>query len=152
MGPTERNRGESGASLLELMAVMAIVGLAVGMVTTDLRPAAAPLQNSAVLLESFFRNARAKAVSTTSAYRVVPAGSARVVTAYASSCSAGTWTSDPDLEFDLPEDVSISNTGWTVCFSSRGAAGSNEVVTLTHPTAGARQVEVFAGGSARIVP
>ena len=50
------------------------------------------------------------------------------------------------------DEVTLADTSWTVCFSSRGAAAANVVVTLNHPRTGSEQIEVFTGGSARIVP
>jgi hypothetical protein len=145
-------RKESGASLIELLAVLAVVGLVLGTATATLGPAAAPLKTGAVLLEGFFTRVRARAVATTSAYRVTPSSATTVIAEYAANCSAGTWTSEERMELELPDEVTLVSTGWAVCFSSRGAADGNVVITLNHPRTGTKQVEVFKGGSARIAP
>ena len=148
----KRNDRESGTSLVELLAVLAVVGLTVGAATAILKPAAAPLETGAVLLEGFFTRARARAMATTSAYRITAADANTIVTDFAANCAAATWTAEERMELDFPEEVTLADTSWTVCFTSRGAAAANVVVTLNHPRTGSKQVEVFTGGSARIVP
>jgi len=148
----KRNNGESGTSLLELIAVLAVVGLTVGAATAVLKPAAAPLETGAVLLEGFFTRVRARAMATTSAYRITAADAGTVVADYAANCAAATWTAEERMELEFPDEVTLADTSWTVCFSSRGAASANLVVALNHPRTGSKQVEVFTGGSARIVP
>jgi hypothetical protein len=138
--------------LIELLAVMAVVGLTVGAATAYLKPAAAPLETGAVLLEGLFTRARARAMATTSAYRIFAADKTRIVADFAANCAEATWTAEEDLELELPDEVSLADTGWIVCFNPRGTADANVIVTLTHPVTGSEQVEVFTGGSARIVP
>ena len=152
MSAFNRNRGESGTTLIELIAVLAVVGLTVGAATAILKPAAAPLETGAVLLEGFFTRARARAMATTSAYRITAADASTVVAEFAANCAAATWTAEERMELELPDEVTLADTSWTVCFSSRGAASANVVVTLNHPRTGSEQIEVFTGGSARIAP
>lgn len=147
-----QRHGESGTSLIELLAVLAVVGLTLGAATAILKPAEAPLETSAVLLEGFFTRARARAMATTSAYRITAADANTVVADYAANCAAATWTREDRMDLDFPDEVTLSDTSWTACFTSRGAASANVVVTLNHPRTGSAQVEVFTGGSARIVP
>jgi len=152
MCASNKKNGERGTSLVELLAVLAIVGLALGASTAFLKPAEAPLETGAVLLEGFFTRARARAMATTSAYRVSATDTTSIVADYATNCSAATWTSEERMDLDLPDEVTLADTSWTVCFTSRGAAAANVVITLNHPRTGSAQVEVFRGGSARIVP
>jgi prepilin-type N-terminal cleavage/methylation domain-containing protein len=147
-----RRRGAAGFSLVEVLAVVAILALTVGTAALYLQPTPAPVDSGAVLLEQFFGLARARAVATTSAYRLTPASSSRITAEVADNCSASTWTADPQVELELPQSVTMTSTAWAVCFTSRGAADSSVVVTLTHPGFGNEQVEVVMGGSARIVP
>jgi len=151
MSVTDRRIRESGASLLELLVVMLLITVATGIAGVYLQPAAAPLDSSAVLLERMFTSARAKATATTSAYRIAPVGPSRIIADYAQSCSDEIWTFDTALELDLPDDVTLQDTSWSVCFSSRGAANANLVVSLQHPYSGLEQVEVYTGGAARVV-
>ena len=51
----------------------------------------------------------------------------------------------------LPEDVAITESGWSVCFSRRGISSANLTLTLTHPDHRSRQVEVLLGGLTRVI-
>jgi len=145
-------RTSSGSSLLELLAVLAIVGIALGAASLYLRPMEAPVQTAAVELEGFLRQARARALATTSACRVLPAGPSRLRTECADDCAATTWTVEPGGGLDLPRGVTMTDTSWSSCFDSRGLAGANLRITLVHPEYHSRQVEVLLGGAARVVP
>ena len=67
-------RSERGMSLVELLATVAILGIALGMAALYLRPMGTPLGNGVSLTESFLREARSSALATTSAFRVRPEG------------------------------------------------------------------------------
>jgi hypothetical protein len=152
MSAFRRNNSESGTSLIELIAVLAVIGVTVGAATAILKPAAAPLETGAVLLEGFLTRARARAMATTSAYRITAADASNIVADYAANCAAATWTAEEGMKLELPDEVTLADTSWTVCFSSRGTSSTNFVITLNHPRTGFEQIEVFTGGSARIVP
>ena len=136
---------------MELLVVVALLGLSVTAVSFKLKPLETPLHSGTVLLEGFFRQTRRQAMATTSAYRAVPLGRTKMTAQTASSCSDTDWDVDPTLTMDLPDDVEMTSSVWTVCFSSRGISASNEIVTLTHPDAGQKQVEVLIGGTTRIL-
>jgi prepilin-type N-terminal cleavage/methylation domain-containing protein len=146
-----RGRGERGSSLIELIAVMAVIGISVGAAVVYLQPAAAPVETGAVLVKSFFGLARARATATTSAYRLTASSSTAIAAEYAGDCADTTWTDDPELTLDLPSGVWFVETDWSICFTGRGASDTNVTVTLTDPHSGQQQVEVLLGGSARIV-
>ena len=138
-------------SLPELMVGLAIMGLALGAAGLFLRPAAAPLQTGTVLVEGYFRQARMKAIAHTSAYRVRAITTDRLRLEFANTCSAVTWTASDALDLELPQDVALTSTTWSVCFTSRGISQNNVVVTLTHAEYGSRQVEVLLGGTTRVI-
>jgi Tfp pilus assembly protein FimT len=144
-------RQQSGASLLELLAVLAIVGIAVMVMALNLRPAEAPVQTAARLVEGFILQARSTAIATTSAYRVMPDGEKRLTVDYAGECDDATWTPEPHSVLELPRDVTMSDTGWSVCFTRRGISTANVIVTLSHPDRGSSQVEVLLGGGTRVI-
>ena len=104
------------------------------------------------LTEEFLRQARATAMATTAAYRVLPDGPGALMAQTASSCSSPTWTTDPDLRVELPRDVEFSNIAWNVCFSGRGMADTNVVVELRKPQHRSQRIEVLRGGSTRVLP
>ncbi len=142
---------QSGSSLIEILVVLAIFGIAAGILALNLRPAEAPLQTASRLAEGFILQARSSAIATTSAYRIVPDGPGRLIAEYASDCDDATWTTEEHTVLDLPTDVTLTDTAWSVCFTRRGMAAANVYVTLSHPRLGTRQVEVLLGGGTRVV-
>lgn len=144
-----RNRG---SSFVELLVVLAITGIVVGAAALYLRPIEAPVQVAAAELEGVLRQTRARALATTSACRVLPVGRRALRTECAASCAASSWTGQPGGPLELPRDVTMTDTGWTVCFNSRGLASGNLTITLVHPQYRFRRVEVLLGGAARVVP
>jgi len=137
--------------LVELLVVLAVLGLSVTAVAFYLSPLETPLHSGTVLLESYFRQVRRQAMATTSAYRAVPLGQNRLIAQRASSCLDTTWTDDPLVRIQLPDGVAMTDSTWRVCFSSRGISANNTIVTLTHPDFGQKQVEVLIGGTTRVL-
>lgn len=142
---------ERGTSLMELLVVLALLGLSVSAVAFNLSPLETPLHSGTVLLESYFRQVRRQAMATTAAYRAVPVGQNRLITQRASSCLDTTWTDEPLVQLELPDGVNMTDSKWRVCFSSRGISASNVTVTLIHADFGQKKVEVLIGGTTRIL-
>jgi Tfp pilus assembly protein FimT len=136
--------------MLELLVVVAILGIAAMVMAVNLRPAEAPVRTAARLVEGFILQARSTAIATTSAYRVIPDGATRLVVEYAGDCGDSTWTAEPDTVLELPSGVTMTDTAWSVCFTRRGLSTSNVTVTLDHPERGTSQVEVLLGGGTRV--
>lgn len=140
-------------TLTEALVVLGITGIILAIGALNLRGLNNPLQNGASQLEGFFKQARAKALATTSAYRVRAETSGRLIAEYANNCNATTWTADSRLVLELPTDVRVSGTNtpttWPVCFTSRGLADKNLIVTLANAKNQTRQVEVMLGGGVR---
>jgi hypothetical protein len=138
-------------SLVEALAVMAILSVGLTAATIRLQAAATPVETGALLVEGFLRQARARAIATTSAFRVFP-DAGGLATESASNCASTDWTPEPRLTLELPQGTSIAETVWTVCFTSRGVTTDTLTLTLVHPELASRRVEVFYGGSTRILP
>jgi len=143
---------ERGFSLSEVLVCLAIMGLSATIGSLYLDPMTTPIESGSIQLEGFFRQARLRAMATTSAHRVGPTDSSNLAVEYAATCSDTTWTTDSDMELELPSGVTMSDTTWSVCFSSRGISLNNVTVTLSHSTYGTRQIEVLLGGTTRILP
>jgi hypothetical protein len=95
------------------------------------------------LVESALKQARAKAMITTSAHRVRPVSNGVLDVEHAESCSAGSWTAEPELRIELPEGVRFADTTWSVCFNSRGIASQALAVRLSDEIFGDRELEVL---------
>ena len=100
-----RIHGEAGVTLLEVLVVVAILGLSVGVAALNLEPLETPLAAGITLTEGFFREARLSAIATTSAHRVQPDSSARLGVQQALSCSASSWTTVANMKLNLPQEV-----------------------------------------------
>lgn len=138
-------------TLIEALVVLGITGIILAIGAINLRGLNNPLQNGASQLEGFFKQARSKAMATTSAYRIRAESASRLVAEYAANCDAAAWTADPRLTLEFAEGVKVSGTNypWPVCFTSRGLADKNLVVTLSDASNRTRQVEVMLGGGVR---
>ena len=144
-------KSQAGISLPEILTVIVILGLALGMAAMYLEAAEAPLDVGASILEGEFRQARLKAIATTSAYRVSASAPHRLIAERGASCSSTTWNQDSQMNLILPDGVTMTDTSWLVCFSSRGISTNNVTVPLTHPKYGSITVEVLLGGTTRVV-
>ena len=142
---------ERGASLIEVLGLLALIAVALGAIAMKMQTLGSPLDTSTSLLEGVFREARLNAIATMSAYRVSPSSTTRLKGEKGSTCSATTWTVDNSMRTDLSTGVTQSPTNWSVCFNSRGISTANVIVTLTHPKYGSRRVEVLVGGTSRVL-
>ncbi len=144
---------------------MAVVGVVMGIGALNLKPLNNDAGSAAGQLVGFLKLTRAKAMSTTSAYRVwTEAGSkpnqVRLYALRAKRCSDGysAWVRDPKLQVELPEKVTLKVTGYytttltqPVCFDSRGLVASYIKLKLEDDRERTREVELLLGGAARVV-
>lgn len=147
---------QTGFTLLELLVVMAVVGILMGVAAVNVSNLRQPADEAARMLASTLGFSRARAIATTAAVRVQRrTGERSFVVASASSCAAtgSGWTEWPDRTLTLPTDVQIDGktAAWTVCFSSRGVlpAGSAapDVLTFVDKRSRTRSLQVYVGGA-----
>lgn len=142
----------SGFTLVEMLVVLAVVGILLVASSMLFQPSVGSLQDGASLLQGFFAQARARAMATTSACRVRPATATRLIAESASSCEDTSWAPEESLTLDLPRTVSLPDTSWSVCFGNRGISDQNLVVSLRQDPGGTKRVEVLLGGTAKVLP
>jgi prepilin-type N-terminal cleavage/methylation domain-containing protein len=145
-------RRSRGITMVELLIVLAILGVGLGMAGLYLKPVEAPLRTGAELVDALMRHTRARSMANTMAHRIRPTTNRRLEVEYASSCAAMTWTPVNRMSIDLPRDVTMSSTMWSVCFTSRGLASDNFTIELSHPGSGSQELEVMLGGAVRWLP
>ncbi len=149
--------GEGGNSFVELLVVLAFIGILLATAAPNLRPLKNPLHTSSEELVAFFKQSRAKAMATTRSYIVEPQSAGKIIAKFANSCEDAAPTADHSLTFTLPSEVRLQNTDWTTCFTSRGFAQTQASVSLSmldsEPGQSAFElVEVFMGGAVRVRP
>lgn len=156
-------RQRHGMTLIEILIVLAILGIAAGIMALNLRPLGGELDGATRNLSGLVRQGRTKAMATTSSYSLVipetTAGEQRFVFERGSNCqftAPGVWTEDPKLSFTLPANVRLSaidgvgEADWPLCFNSRGISRTAPMLTLVDDRGGTRTLQIFAGGMVEI--
>ncbi len=141
---------ERGYSIVELIVVLAMTMSLMSISVYNLRNLERPLKTGSAQLGGFFKQARSKAIATTSAYRVYAISSTQVATTYGVNCDNATTTFDSELTYNLPSELEFTDTSWEVCFSARGIANNNITVIMQDKEGQTSTVEVFLGGAVRI--
>ncbi|NLF25021.1 MAG: hypothetical protein GX589_05105 [Deltaproteobacteria bacterium] len=144
-------RNDTAFTVIELLAVLGLMVAVSAIAVSQLQQLNDPLEDSTAELVSFFKQVRARAISTTSAYTVVPLSSSEVVTHYSATCGDEDTTDDSRLTLDLPTGVRLSDTDWSVCYNSRGLPDDNVLIELSAAGGRGRFVEVFLGGAVKEV-
>lgn len=167
MSKTLRSRS-SGFSTIELGVTIGLATIMMAISTTNLRSIHNSAQSAAFELTSFIKKARAEAMATTRAARILTDGNNNWRVAFARSCNATypgpDWVTDASFVLTTKDGattdrVTVSTTtvygtsqlsSWNgLCFSARGFSTDNAVVKLVD---GEKEfgVEVMLGGSIQV--
>ena len=146
-----RVQAQQGFTLIELIIVMAILGILFTLGILSVRGLQNDAGSAATILKASLIETRTQALSTTSARRVSLIGGALVYERN-TSCPATTgWTALTSPE--LPEGVTLSAPtaigNWKVCFTSRGTlqAAPTGDLKMTDRRNKSRTITVYLTGS-----
>ena len=140
---------QRGVSLIELVVVSLILSLFLASAYSNIDVLNRRAHNASQLVSGYFRQVRATAVSHTLAYQITPASATTLSAGFAATCSAGSFTTDSRQNLPLPAGVQLTDTSWSLCFSSRGFAQSNVTVGIQDIDGNTESIEVFLGGGIR---
>ena len=143
-------RKDNGFSMLELLVVVAFLGIVSVIAVTNLKTLESPLANAGFTTGHYLRLVRAQAISTTSYIRLDPTSSTQLTASNVttSDCS-GTTTAITDLIYNYESGITLSATDWYICFTPRGL--SDEHVTFSFSdTTGTKTVQVALGGGVKV--
>ncbi len=135
---------------MELLVTLAIAGIMIGIGTVNLMELSNPARTAANEIAVYLKRARAKALSTTSAYTLSASSSDTLVATYGNTCSSATQTADTELTLTL-DRADLTDTSWSICFTSRGFPDANVEIPVTDVYEGSNTVEVLLGGSIRVL-
>ena len=143
-------RREAGSTLVELTAVLALIGLGVGMATWRADGDGSVLAAETERVEGAINGARARALFSSDAVRLVATDSATLQAATAPECNSGTWSPLPD-EGLVVSGVTLTATG-PLCWSGSGFPADDWNIRVTHAVEGAREIDVMLGGGMVMTP
>ena len=149
-------RLQQGFTLIELLIVIAIIGIMASLAVMGLRGLRNDLTANTSELEGQIKLTRSKAMTTTRAYRLVTAAGGRIEAEWSERCSdTNGWEKDETIWMELSERVSLTDTenvtnNVLICFTSRGLAKTNPVLTLENNKGDTADIEVFVGGAVEV--
>jgi len=149
-------RLQRGFTLIELLIVIAIIGIMGVLSVYGLRGLRNDLTANASELEAQVKLTRSKAMTTTRAYRLIQVSDNRIEAEWSERCNdANGWEKDEAIWMELSERVTISGTQDVtdkviICFTSRGLASTNPILTLENLQGDTVEVEVFVGGAVEV--
>ncbi len=140
----------SGFTLFELLFTVGLIGVLLGVAVTNLRSLDSAANTGAAEVLGFLRQVRARAMAATSAYKIAPS-SAQVLAVYTASTCSSPMALESSLTLKLPLGASFTDTGWEVCFSSRGFPDSSPTIDLQDTEGGIKTIQVFLGGAVKVI-
>lgn len=148
-------RRTTGFTLLELLVVILILGILLSIVGINLTKLRNPAREGQALTSATLKTIRARAIATTSAYRMTLSTDKLSLQAdTATDCSSTTWTRKALYDMTLPDKAAFQNTAWIVCFNSRGTISTLPALPLTVTDSNNHQygLQAYLGGAIGATP
>lgn len=150
---TQRSR--HGLTILELLVVIAIITIIATFAPLDTRSLSNDAHNTATEIASTIRLTRARAVASTSAYRIIITSDTMIRAETNRSCSdTHGWREDASLRYETRHGARITTPHDTpttiVCFNSRGLGNNDPTITIHDRRDRSATIDVLAGGTVTI--
>lgn len=149
----------AGVTLLETLTVVAVLAGALAIAAVNLRPLGDPLGAASDAVAATLRQTRARAMTTTSAYRVLRTPEGLAVES-ARRCDATDWALDPAVATALPpgstvvasaDGTELTANAPLACFGPRGYAERATSLVVVHGER-SRTLELYLGGAVEVEP
>lgn len=145
----------AGFTLVEVLIVISIMGILFMIAAPSFRGLSNDLENASAETAGFLRQARTKAITTTSAYRVIFESTTHLRVEHARRCDDTTWTADAGVQLYLREGAQLDGTGLTagdvlMCYNSRGIADASPMLVVRDQQGFEYKIETFLGGAVRV--
>ncbi len=141
---------QAGHTFVEVMVVFSLVAALTGFASINMHDLEDAGHGSALQLSSLIKTTRAKAISKTSAYFLKPSSTAQILGYRGKSCADPSPQIDSQISLDLSDGVTMTDTGWQICFTPRGLVKNSVSVFLQDQYQREFEVQVFMGGTVRI--
>jgi len=143
----------TGFTIIELLVIIAIIGILAAIAAINLRPLHNEARAAANDFAATVKQARGRAMVTTSAYRLVYEAPDRVMVQWRTTCGGSeTWTPETRFDLQLRDGTTIDGLvdgSELLCFNSRGVTDQSPTVTFRDALGRTATIEVFAGGAVR---
>lgn len=153
--PRPERLARAGFTIMEMIVVLAMIGLVLAIGRTTFRGLENALQNATQETTGYLGEVRARAMATTSAYRIIVVSDTELRAEHARRCGADDedWTPDDRLDHELRDQARFEDLAAgeiLTCFSSRGISSDNPTFALADHEGNQRRMELFLGGGVMI--
>lgn len=143
----------SGFTIIELLVIISIIGILASIAALNVRPLHNEARAAANDFAGSVKQARGRAMVTTSAYRLVYVAPDRVAVEWRRTCGGSdTWTPEARFDLELRDGTTVDGVAdgtELLCFNSRGFTDQSPTVTFRDSQGRTASIEVFAGGGVR---
>jgi prepilin-type N-terminal cleavage/methylation domain-containing protein len=146
-----KKNAESGFSILELIVTVSLGAILTGLAVVSVTGLNNPARHGAVAIASFLESARSQAISSTGIILVKATNTATIQGYHVQACDDPDPVADSELLMVLPNNYSMTDITWEVCFTARGFAAESTIVPISDTHGQDRNIQVYIGGGIRVL-